>query len=78
MSVEAMEWSKASRRSQNGSKGGMHLYIDAETLNRTLLESHIPFDAELEIRRYALKGEKGVARILVKIRAVKEQNHGIK
>ena len=73
MPVEAKEWSKASRRSQNGSKGGMHLYIDADTLNYTLAQSNIDINAELEVRRYALKGERGVARILIKIREEKNE-----
>ena len=74
MSSEAKEWSKATRRSQNGSKAGMHLYIDADTLNHTLQRSGISPDAELEVRRYSLTGQKGVARILIKIREVKKND----
>lgn len=72
MPVEAKTWTRASRRSQNGTRAGIHVYIDSDTLNYTLSESNISLDSELEIRRYALKGDKGVAKILIKIREAKD------
>jgi len=68
MAQEPKEWSKASRRTTNGSKGGMHVYVDSDALNYALNVAGIPLDAELKVRRYPLKGDKGVAKILIKIR----------
>lgn len=62
-----------SRRSGNDSTGGIHVYVDAEALNWTLREAGIPLDAKLKIRRYLLRGDKGVAKILIKIKEDKDE-----
>ncbi len=65
---EANEWVKTCRRTHEGQRGGVRVYIDSETLQQSLASTEIPLDAELLVRRYPLKSGKKVARILLKIR----------
>ena len=70
MAQEPQEWTKATRRTQGG--GGLHLYIDADTLKDAFDYAGIDyFENELEIKRYPMKDKKGIAKIILKIRRKK-------
>ena len=71
MAVESKKWVKASRRTNIGTKGGFHAYIDSETIRQSLKNTMIKITDELEINRYPLEGTKNIGQILIKIRRKK-------
>ena len=68
MAQEPMEWASVKRRSGNG--GGCWVYIDAFTLKSALKDANMPENCELEVRRYAIKDQNGIAKVLLKFRKV--------
>lgn len=70
MAQEPKEWVNASRRSYGKKRGGMHAYIDADTLSYALQEAGISLSANLAIKRYPLKTKGKIARVLIKIKEV--------
>ncbi len=69
MSREAKEWSKASRRLRYGKRGGMHVYIDSESLGIALRNTNIPFDSDLCVKVYPVAGFGGnYAKLIIKIK----------
>ena len=71
MSHEAKEWSKATIRCKNSKRGGIHLYIDFDTINISLRQSGIKQNNPLEVKKYPLKGSDNYAKILLKFRVDK-------
>lgn len=71
MAHEPQIWMKGQRRTQNNA-GGMHIYIDEDSLRYALEPLEIPLNAELEYARYAMKDKnKRYAQVLIKIREKK-------
>ena len=72
MSYEAKEWVYASKRVRKGQSGGMHVYIDSDTLQHSLKSVNISFNSRLMIKRYPLKSSGKIAKILISIKEVKQ------
>lgn len=72
MSHEANEWVCASKRVRKGLSGGIHVYIDSDTLQHSLQNVNIPLNSRLKIKRYPLKGSGKTAKILISIKEVKQ------
>lgn len=69
MAHEPQQWMKGKRRT-NDNKGGMHVYIDEDTLRYALEPLGIPFESELEYTRHPMRDKnKRHAQVLIKIRA---------
>lgn len=71
MAREANEWSYASKRSNKKLSGGMHVYIDSNTLQVALQNVNISKNSRLKIKRYPLKGSGKTAKILISIKEAK-------
>lgn len=72
MAQEKKMWSSASHRSGDSRKGGIHVYIDSETLDRALFSANIPVGSDLEVCRYPLRDvNRRYGEILLKIRVKK-------
>lgn len=67
MTQEQKEWTNAVRRSHITSTGGIHIYIDSETLSSALKQAGIPLNAKLKVKRHPLKSKNGIAKIKIEI-----------
>lgn len=72
MSHEAKEWVCASKRVRKGQSGGMHVYIDSDTLQQSLKSVNISPNSRLMVKRYPLKSSGNIAKILISIKEVKQ------
>ena len=67
MSRESNEWVKGIYKSK-GLETGLFVYIDGFTLNNALDKAGIPRGTPVKIKRYALKDQKNIGKIVLKIR----------
>lgn len=67
MAKEAQEWINANYNNQD-KKSGIHVYIDRDSLQRAFENTNLILGQPLKVKRYALKGNKGFAKILIKIK----------
>jgi len=65
---EAKEWVNAVYKSKKKETSGIYIYVDFETLKKSLGETDIPIGSPLKIKRYPLKGAKNLAQIVIKMR----------
>lgn len=72
MSHEANEWVYATKRLRKGQSGGIHVYIDSNTLTHALRNVNILPNSRLKIKRYPLKSSGKIAKILISIKEVDE------
>ena len=72
MACEAKEWVFASRRMRKGQSGGIHVYIDSETLQLVLRSVNISSNSRLLVKRYPLKSSGNIAKILISIKEAKQ------
>lgn len=70
MAIESKEWVYASKRVRKGQSGGIHVYIDSNTLGYALQNVNISPNSRLMIKRYPLTGSGKTAKILISIREV--------
>lgn len=70
MAKEPQEWTHAYYKNQD-KKSGIHIYIDRDTLKRAFENTDLNLGQSLKVKRYALKGNKGFAKILIKIKVNK-------
>ena len=70
MATEAKEWVYASKRVRKGQSGGMHVYIDSDTLHSSLENVNISSNSRLMVKRYPLKSRGKIAKILISIKEV--------
>ena len=68
---EAQEWIKLIPRYKNTNRGGGLVKLDSETLRLALGYADIPMDTPLLVRRYPVKGNKGTAEIIIKLKPCK-------
>lgn len=68
MTIEGKTWIAAHRRTDKTQSGGIHIYVDAETLSKSLRFADIPINSELKVKRYPIKCRKRVAKIILEIR----------
>lgn len=72
MAVESKTWVNACHRLEKAKSGGIHVYIDDFVLSTAIAQSGLKPNSKLEVKRTALTGTKGRAKIILVLRELNE------